>query len=137
MSRRGLQVVLTAIGAVATAAGARGVLTGSAEVMHGGPVTANVDSEYRFYASWYHVLGLLVLRAARRPESETTVVRACAAGFLVAACGRVLSIRALGPPNAFQKLLLGVEIVIPAVLVPWQASVARSTELGGAARLTG
>src|SRR5256885_9670931 len=36
--------------------------------------SANVDSEMRFFASWYAVLGVLVLCAARRPESETTIV---------------------------------------------------------------
>jgi uncharacterized protein DUF4345 len=124
MGRRGLQVVLAGIGGVATIAGARGVLKGSAEVIEGGPVSANVDSEYRFYASWYHVLGLLVLRAARRPEREATIVRMCAGGFLVAACGRMLSIRSAGPPHAFQKVLLGLELAIPALIVPWQARVA-------------
>lgn len=124
MGRRGLQVVLASIGAVATVAGGSGVLRGAAEVKGGGPVSAPVDSEYRFYAAWYPVLGVLLLRAARRPEAETTIVRACAAGFFLAACGRVLSIRKLGPPNSVQKLLLGAEFVIPAVVVPWQAALA-------------
>ena len=124
MGRRGLQTVLTAIGVVATVAGASGVLRGSAEVKGGGPVSAPVDSEYRFYAAWYPVLGVLLLRAARRPETETAIVRACAAGFFLAACGRVLSIRSLGAPNSVQKFLLGAELVIPAVVVPWQSAVA-------------
>ena len=127
MSRRGLQALLAVIGVVATLAGARGVLKGSAEVLEGGPVSANVDSEYRFYASWYHVLGLLVLRAARRPESEATIVRACAGGFLVAACGRVMSIRSVGQPHALQKVLTGLEFAIPVVIVPWQTRVARES----------
>jgi hypothetical protein len=45
MSRRGLQVTLAAIGAVATVAGASGAMRGPAEVVKGGPVSANVDSE--------------------------------------------------------------------------------------------
>jgi uncharacterized protein DUF4345 len=91
-------------------------------------MSANVDSEYRFYASWYHVMGLLVLRAARRPESETTIVRACAAGFFIAACGRLLSVRAVGQPHAFQKVLTGIELAIPAIVLPWQAKVARARQ---------
>ena len=124
MSRRGLQVALTTIGVVATVAGGSGVVRGAAEVKGGGPVSAPVDSEYRFYAAWYPVLGVLLLRASRRPEVETTIVRACAAGFFLAACGRVLSIRSLGAPNSVQKFLLGVEFVIPAVVIPWQAAIA-------------
>src|SRR5256885_16052843 len=88
--------------------------------------SANVDSEMRFFASWYAVLGVLVLRAARRPESEATIVRACAAGFLLAACGRVLSTRALGPPSPVFKVLMGLEFAVPAVIVPWQVAISRA-----------
>ena len=118
-------MVLGAIGTVALAAGARGVVKGGAEVADGESVPTDVDSEYRFYAAWYVVLGVLVLRAARRPETETAIVRACAAGYLTAAIGRVLGIRALGPPSRPQQVLLGIEFAIPAVIVPWQAKVAR------------
>jgi hypothetical protein len=101
------------------------VLRGAAEVTGGGPVSARVDSEYRFYAAWYPVMGVLLLRAARAPEREAVVVRAVGAGFFTAACGRVLSLRSLGPPNTLQKVLMAVEFAIPVVIVPWQAQVAR------------
>jgi hypothetical protein len=127
MSRRGLQTVLRLIGAVAAVEGARGVLQGTDQVIQGGRPSANVDSEYRFYSSWYCVLGLLLLRGARRPEVASTTVRATGAGFLMAACGRLLSMRSRGQPHPTQKLLMGVEFAIPAVIVPWQASVARAT----------
>ncbi len=117
--------MLATIGAVATVAGAHGVARGAGEGGGGGPVSARVDSEYRFYAAWYPVFGVLLLRAARAPEREALIVRAAAAGFLTAACGRMLSIRALGPPNALQKILMGLEFTIPPLVVPWQAVVAR------------
>ena len=132
MGRRALRVALAAMGGVATVAGASGVLRGTAEVLDGGPVSANVDSEYRFYAAWYHVVGLLLFRAARRPEAESTVVRAAAGGLFVAACGRVVSIGRLGRPHRFQLVLLGLEFAIPAVLLPWHWSVvARSRQAQG------
>jgi hypothetical protein len=124
-SRRGLQATLATIGAVATAAGVSGVVRGPAEVAGGGAVSAPVDSEYRFYAAWYPVFGVLLLRCARAPEREAVIVRAVAAGFLTAAAGRVLSIRRLGRPNRFQQVLLAIELAIPPVIVPWQAAVAR------------
>ncbi len=124
--RRSLQAVLAVLGAVATVEGARGVVQGARQVVDGGPVSANVDSEYRFYSSWYHVLGLLLLDASRRPESETRLVRACAGGFLLAACGRALSIRSLGPPHRVQKILMALEFAVPVVVVPWQGRVARA-----------
>lgn len=126
MHRRGLQLALATVGTVATAFGALGVLKGGEGALHGGNVSPNVDSEFRFFASWYTVLGVLVLRAARHPESEATVVRACAAGFFLAACGRVLSSRSVGAPSTFFKVLTGIEFALPAVIVPWQYLV--STE---------
>lgn len=91
-----------------------------------GPVSANVDSEYRFYSSWYHVLDVLLLVAARRPEADTRIVRACAGGFLLAACGRALSIRVAGRPHRFQTVLVALEFVISVVVVPWRERVARA-----------
>lgn len=125
MSRRPLQILLSVIGAVATGAGGRGVVRGSAEVLGGGAGSPSVDSEYRFYAAWYAVFGVLLLGAARRPEESASVVRACGAGFFLAACGRLLSMRALGPPHRSQKVLTAIELVIPAVVVPWQRRLAR------------
>jgi hypothetical protein len=101
------------------------VLRGAGGVLEGGPVSANVDSEVRFFASWYAVLGVLVLKAARRPESEAAVVRACGAGFLLAAVGRVLSMRSAGRPHWLFRVLTGVELAVPVVIVPWQRRVAR------------
>jgi hypothetical protein len=127
MTRRGLQTVLTAIGTVATAAGGDGLVRGGASVLGGGRVSANVDSELRFYAAWYAVIGVLVLRAARRPEAETAVVRACGAGFFVAACSRVLSWASVGKPHLWFRILTGLEFAIPVVIVPWQHAVRRQS----------
>ena len=123
--RSGLRLVLGGIGAVAATFGALGVVQGGRGVLNGGTVSPNVDSELRFFASWYAVLGLLLLRAVRHPESETTIVRACGPGFLIAACGRLLSMKAVGPPSGLFKILTAVEFAIPAVIVPWQEAVRR------------
>ena len=112
---------------MAVVEGARGVLQGTDQVIAGGRPSANVDSEYRFYSAWYCVLGIVLLRAGRRPEAATTTVRATGAGFLMAACGRVLPMRCRGQPHPTQKILMGLEFGIPAVIVPWQAAVARGT----------
>ena len=122
--RTGLVALLATLGVVATFEGTRGVVQGARQVVAGGPVSANVDSEYRFYSAWYAVLGVLLLGAARRPEHETRLVRACAGGFLLAGSGRLLSARTAGPPHPLQRALMAVELVLPAVLVPWQARVA-------------
>jgi hypothetical protein len=125
MTRRGLQLFLTALGTIALAMGVIGVVTGGAGVLHGGHVSANVDSEIRFFAAWYAGAGALLLRVRHRVETETTLIRGVCAVLLLAAVGRVLSIIAVGMPNAAFLGLMAVEFAIPAVIVPWQAAIAR------------
>jgi hypothetical protein len=122
--RAGLVGLLTALGAAATVEGVRGVVQGADQVVGGGPVSANVDSEYRFYSAWFAVFGVLLLGAARRPERETRLVRAAAGGCLLGASGRVLSTRTAGPPHPMQRALMAIEFALAAVLVLWQARVA-------------
>jgi Domain of unknown function (DUF4345) len=125
MSRRGLQLALVILGTVGTTFGALGVAQGGSGVRGGGKVSANVDSELRFFAAWYAIFGVLMLRAARRPESEVTIVRAAGVGCLLAASGRILSMKASGPPSTIFKVLMGIEFAIPAVILPWHTAVWR------------
>ena len=123
--RRGLQFVLGALGVVATGAGVDTMARGARSVLHGGDVSANVDSELRFYATWYVVLGQLLLKAARRPESHAQIVRACGVGFFAAACTRLLSARAAGPPHPFFRVLTVLEFAA-VVVIPWHRRVVAS-----------
>jgi Domain of unknown function (DUF4345) len=125
--RTGLRLVLASIGAVAATFGTLGVVTGGAGFVNGGSVSPNVDSEMRFFASWYAVLGILLLRRARQPEAEATIVRACGAGFFVAACARLLSMKELGPPSTVFKVLTAIEFAIPAVIIPWHEAIRRQS----------
>lgn len=111
---------IVALGWVATLAGARGVLVGAVETPGTTDVSASVDSEYRFYAAWYHVVGLFLLRAARSSEVDRSAVQLCAGGFGVAAAGRLFSIRKVGRPHPSQLALLVLEIVIAVGLPPWR-----------------
>lgn len=125
--RRGLQALLTVMGVVMVGAGAGTVLLGAASVPDEGTITPDVDTEMRFYAVWYVVVGILLLRAVRRVESETFVVRLVAAGFFAAGCGRILSWLAVGRPHVLAIVLMALELVLPVVIVPWQAALARRT----------
>lgn len=113
--------LLKAIGGIATLAGARGVVVGAAEIPGRPSVSANVDSEYRFYAAWYLVFGLHLLRATRRQSFDRALAQACAGGFGAAAVGRMVSAWRLGPPSRGQQILLAVELVI----VLWLAAALR------------
>jgi hypothetical protein len=113
------------MGAGMTVVGLVTVLGGATTIAGVGEVSASTDSEMRFYAAWYVAAGLLLLRAAPRVESEATTVRVVAGAFFLAACGRLISIVAEGTPHTVALVLMGIEFVIPVVLIPWQAAVAR------------
>jgi uncharacterized membrane protein YedE/YeeE len=124
-SERALKLALRAMGAVPVIMGGYAVVTGARPIPDSGHVSASVDSEMRFMSAWYVGGGLVAFRAARDPKAEPTLVRLLCAIVLLGALGRVLSIRRLGRPPRLFLFLLGVELAVPALIVPWQAAVAR------------
>ena len=125
MLRRGLQIAITTFGVVATIAGLSTVVLGAAGVLGGGPVSATIDSEIRFYSVWYVFAGVLALRTVPRVESEGFMLRLVFAALFFGGVARLLSILAVGRPHALSLVLLGLELVIPPIVLPWQAAVAR------------
>lgn len=123
--KRVLQIVLVAIGGVMVVAGLLGVVLGADLVLGENSFSASVDSEFRFFAAWYLAAGLLLLRATPRLEAAAFEVRFVGITFFVAACGRVLSMVDVGAPHAFYVALTVIEFLIPFVIVPGQAMVAR------------
>ena len=130
--RRGLEIVLRVIGVVAIVAGSGTVLFGAASVLGAGDASASLDSELRFYAAWYVVAGIVLLGATRRLESGGTIVRAVALGFLIAACGRLISWIVVGRPHLLAVTLMFVEFAIAFGIPPWHAAIVRAGRHGGA-----
>ena len=128
VARTGLRALLSIVGAVMVVAGASTVVLGSSSIAGVDAPSPAVDSEMRFYAVWYVVAGIALLRSLARLESATLVVRLVAAGFFVAGCARALSWVVVGRPPAFAIALMVVELVLPIVVVPWHAAVARGRD---------
>lgn len=126
--RRLLQGLLRLMGVVMVVAGAVTVLAGAASLPNEGDVTADVDTEMRFYAVWYVAAGALLLGAVPRVEKETWTIRVVAAGFFVGGCARILSWVTVGRPHVSAIVLMTLELVLPLVIVPWQAALRRASE---------
>lgn len=120
-----MQIVLTIVAVVMIGAGAGTVVAGASSVPREGVVTPDVDTEMRFYAVWYVVMGIVVLRSVAIVEAATWTVRLLGAGFFFAGCGRILSWVAVGKPHVSQVALMVIELLLPALIIPWQAAVAR------------
>jgi hypothetical protein len=112
---------------VAVGAGLQTVILGAGSVIGGGPVTPSFDSELRFYATWYVLAGVLILRAVSRVEAETFTIRAVFATLFFTGVARIISIVAVGAPHTFLMVLMGFELGLPIPIIPWQALVARRT----------
>ena len=124
-SRRGLQVLLVGLGCLTTVTGAAVLARGSRAVTGvTEPVPASVDSELRWFATWWTAVGPLLWRLVPRVESETRAVRYLSGVVLAGGVTRLVSVRQAGRPHPVFLGLTAVELVLPAVLVVWQRRVA-------------
>lgn len=115
-----LRAVLTAGGAIATAAGLHTVAAGARSVPGRQEANAAVESELRFYGAFYAAYGLAMLRVAPRAQSEPGGVRAIAGALLLAGLARAGGWVAAGAPHPTQRALLAVELALPPAILALQ-----------------
>ena len=124
--RRGLQVVLGTLAAIPFASGAAGMLVGPRALPgHDGPVTADLDSEYRYtHAMWFAAAPVL-WATLPRIERETATFRVVSGAVLLGGLARLAAWRATGRPSALLVGATGLELLGIPVLLAWQNRVAR------------
>lgn len=137
MARSALQWLWATFGVVAVVAGSLSLVLGSAVQPEAGTVSPSMESELRYYAAWYVVAGVLALRTLSRIESETATIRILCAGLFAGGAARAVAAAQVGTPPAILVFLMVVELVLPLVVVPWQAAVARAERTGTRARTWG
>ncbi len=123
--RRTLQVLWCAFGAVAAVSGFLSLAFGSAVQPEAGSVSPSMESELRYYAAWYVVVGVLALRTVPRIASETATIRILCAGLFAGGAARAVAASQVGTPPPILVFLMVIELVLPLVVIPWQAAVAR------------
>lgn len=123
---RGLRWFLVVTSLVMVLAGTYAVVLGAPSLLEEGEFTPDVDSELRFFAVWYVAMGYLLLRATSDLPGAAPIVRVVGAAFFVAGCARALSWTTAGRPSTLPIVLMVVELVLPFVIIPWQAKVARA-----------
>ena len=129
-SERHLAQALTVLGLVMVVAGSVTVLFGMASISGDVVATPDADSEMRFYSVWYVVVGALLLRARRDVIGATNIVRFVGFGFFAAGCARALSWSVVGRPGTVALILMVIELLLPFIVIPWQAAVARNAARG-------
>jgi len=124
--RRGLQIVLGTLAAIPFASGAAGVLAGPRALPgDNGPVTANVDSAYRYTHGVYLAAAPVLWATLRRIEREQRAVRAVAGAIFVGGLSRLVSWRATGRPHQVLVGATALEVLGIPLLLAWHRRVAR------------
>ena len=113
-------------GAVAIVAGAWTVVTGSESIPAAGDLNANVESELRFYATWWIAAGVFVLWLAPRVEERTRELRVFCVLLALAATARVFAVIDTDWPSTSQIILMAIEYSLAALLPLWQARARRA-----------
>lgn len=124
-SRRTFQGVLALLGLVVLGTGTPDVVAGPAALPGSLDVSTTLDSNYRFFAGVWCALGIALLMAARRPESHGAVVRAVFGAVFFGGLTRAISYLAVGAPHAVYAAFIGVELVLPPVLMLWYGRAMR------------
>ena len=86
----------------------------------------NLESELRFYSVWWIGAGLSLIWLAPRVAERALELRVFSGLLFLAGVSRVLAALDTDWLSTGQLILMGLELVLPVVLVTWQARVARS-----------
>ncbi|KOU42908.1 DUF4345 domain-containing protein [Streptomyces sp. WM6378] len=93
--------------------GAVHLATGMDAVPGAGSPGPTVDSLMRFFGAIFLGYGLAWIWVARQSPIPSRIVRLLAGIFFLGGAGRLLSWAALGRPNWFQLVLMGIELALP------------------------
>ena len=121
--RRSLQVFLALFGVSAILIASLHIVLGSSAIPGSIPVNSTMDSEDRFYATLFAAYGVALLWCIRDIEHKSNVVYFLAATFFLGGLARIVSLLAVGPPNAFFLAMTVLELVIPPFMAFMQGRV--------------
>ncbi len=121
--RRTLQVLLALFGATAIFISLLHIVLGPASIPGSIPVNATMDSEDRFYATLFLAYGAALLWCIRDVEHKAKVVYFLMLTFFVGGLARIVSMFAVGLPNAFFIAMTTLELVLPVVFAYLQFRV--------------
>lgn len=114
---RELRRIALITGLVCLVLGAAGLTLGAPSMAGGQPTSAGADSGARFAGGILIGFGVAWLWAARTKPLPIAILRALAGVLLLGAAGRLVSLLDRGPPDWPALVQLGVETVIPIVVL--------------------
>jgi hypothetical protein len=111
--RKALQVFFVLFGLTAIGIATIHVVSGPSSIPGSVPVNSTMDSEDRFYATLFGAYGVALIWCVNDIERKSRVVYFLLATFFVGGLARLVSVAAVGAPNAFFVAMTVLELVIP------------------------
>jgi hypothetical protein len=127
--RKVLQVVLALFGVTCMGIALLHIALGPRAIPGSVPVNATMDSEDRFYATLFLAYGAALLFCVKDIERKSRVVYFLLLTFFVGGVARIVSMLAVGPPNAFFIAMTAIELALPLALAGAQRRIDRSGAL--------
>ena len=127
------QVFLSLFGATTILIASLHVALGPAAIPGSIRVNATMDSEDRFYATLFAAYGVALLWCVRDVERKSAYLHFLAGTFFAGGLARVVSMLAVGPPNAFFVAMTLLELLIPVFMVIVERRISAAGARAGAA----
>ncbi|MFQ5639249.1 MAG: DUF4345 domain-containing protein [bacterium] len=131
MSRRFLQIVLGVLSIIPVLSGITGMFLGIGKFFDTVPRTielityASMDSQNRYLSAiWlgYAVIVWWIIPTIERHMHLFRIMMAC---IFLGGLARLYSFFVIGTPKSLYFILIGLELLVPLILIPWQTYVAR------------
>ena len=113
-------MVVAVLAVVPIATGLMDIVAGAAVLPGNPPVTPELDSNYRFFATIWFGAGLVLAWIVPRVERATTPLRAVCGVVFLGGLARCLSIVLQGMPAPMFVAFTVLELVAPPILILWQ-----------------
>jgi len=130
MSKKILQGILALLGLLFTFRFfLPGIIWGGAYLAKGMPIAAHLDSETRFLSALAGGFAVFFFYLIKDIERKGSIIRIIASAAFLGGVMRIVSIFAVGKPGSDVLFAIGIEIVLPVVVVLLQRHVAKSYEV--------
>ena len=116
-----MSTLLRVLAIVPVTTGLMTVLLGSSIIPDGETTAPSVESELRFYGAFWVGFGLYLWTLAPDVRRRPAELRVAMAVLVLGAVGRALALADVGRPHGWFLFLMALEVLIPLVLVTWQA----------------
>ncbi|MFJ8584494.1 DUF4345 domain-containing protein [Streptomyces sp. NPDC093595] len=125
-SRVTFRTVLFLLALVVLGTGAVEIALGPAALPGSPDVPPTVDSNYRFFAGIWTAAGIVLMPAVRHPERHGTALRAVFGAVFLGGLARGISYLSAGAPHVLHTAFIGVELVLPPLMLLWYGRLTRT-----------